>query len=216
MLTDMRAVVDGARWRCDGSAICAAPAVLMFVLLLAGTGCGGARPYRAMAKAASSEESVHAQVSDDRLKVALREALLASDAAAVVHVTPYVYMGHVYLVGFVDGAAQRQKLTDAAQAVGGVRSVDTYLPDRPTESQTANDIEIEGKVKAALALDRERITQIDIDVLAGHVVLLGVVSGQSDIDSAVAAARGVDGVTGVTTFLLLPEEGYEKPLRLLR
>jgi osmotically-inducible protein OsmY len=191
-------------------------AVLLLAVLLGSAGCGGARPYRAMAKAASSEENVHAQVTDDRLKIALREAVLANDPDAEIHVTPYVYMGHAYLVGFVDGAAERQKLTDAAQAVQGVRSVDSYLPDAPAGSTAASDVELEGKVKAALALDRERVTQIDLDVLAGHVVLLGVVSGQSEIDTAVTAARGVDGVTGVTSFLLLPEEGYEKPLRLLR
>jgi hyperosmotically inducible protein len=191
-------------------------AALWVFALLVSTGCGGARPYRAMAKAASSEESVHAQVSDDRLKVALREAVLASDPAAEIHVRPYVYMGHAYLVGFVDGAAERQKLINTAQAVAGVRSLDSYLPDRPAESQTASDVEKDGEVKAALALDHERVTQIDQEVLAGHVVLLGVVSSQSEIDTAIAAARGVDGVTGVTSFLLLPEEGYEKPLRLLR
>jgi osmotically-inducible protein OsmY len=184
--------------------------------LLAAAGCGGMRPYRAMAKAASSEESVHAQVGDDRLKMSLREAILASDAAAEVHVTPYVYMGHAYLVGFVDSAAARQKLTDAAQGVAGLRSLNTYLPDQPAESQTASDLSWEGKVKTALALDRERVTQIDVQVLGGDVVLLGVVSDQTTIDSAVAAAQGVSGVTGVTNFLLLPEAGYEKPLRLLR
>ena len=193
-----------------GAAICSV------ALLLAGAGCGGARPYRAMAKAASSEESVPAQVGDDRLKLALREALLSSDATAAVHVTPYVYMGHAYLVGFVDGAAQRQRLTDAARAVAGVRSLDTYLPDQPAESETASDFAMKGEVKAALAVERDRVTQIDVEALAGHVVLLGVVSGQAAIDAAVAAAQGVSGVTGVTTFLLVPEGEYEKRLQLLR
>ena len=213
MLTDARTAADGARrrWAPPGAA-----ALGVFVVLAGSAGCGGARPYRAMAKAASSEESARAQAGDDKLKVALREAVLASDPAAEVHVTPYVYMGHAYLVGFVDGAAERQKVTAAAQAVPGVRSLDTYLPDQPATSQTASDLDIEGKVKAALALGGERVTQIDIDVLAGEVVLLGVVASQSDIDSAITAAQGVSGVTGVKSFLLLPEEGYEKPLRLLR
>lgn len=213
MCTDARTVCGGARLRWVGRG---AAALAVFALLAGGAGCGGARPYRAMAKAASSEESARAQAGDDQLKLALRRAVLTSDPAAEVHVTPYVYMGHAYLVGFVDGAPQRQNLTDAAQAVPGVRSLDTYLPDRPAASQTASDLEIEGKVKAALALDGERVTQIDIDVLAGEVVLLGVVSDQSAIDAAIAAAQGVGGVTGVKSFLLLPEAGYEKPLRILR
>ena len=77
-------------------------------------------------------------------------------------------------------------------------------------------LEITGEVKAALGLGGDRVTQIDLEVLAGHVVLLGVVADQAAIDTAVNAAQGVNGVTGVTNFLLLPEEGYEKPLRLLR
>lgn len=196
--------------------LAAAGSVPLALMLLTGAGCGGARPYRAMAKAASSEENVHAQVADDRLKASLREALLTTDAAAAVHITPYVYMGHAYLVGFVDSAGQRQAVAAAAHGVEGVRSLDIYLPDRPAESQTASDLAIEGEVKATLALDRDRVTQIDVEVLAGQVVLLGVVSSQEAIDSAVAAAHGVHGVTGVTTFLLLPEPEYEKRLRLLR
>lgn len=216
MPTDSRNPIDRARRQPRRSGVHAPVRICAAALLLAAAGCAGIRPYRAMAKAASSEESVHAQVGDDRLKMALREALLTSDAGAAVHVTPYVYMGHGYVVGFVDGATQRQKLTDAAQGVAGLRSLNTYLPDQPADSQTVSDLGLEGEVKAALKLDRERVMQIDVNVLAGDVVLLGVVSDQTAIDSAVAAAQGVSGVTGVTNFLLLPEEGYEKPLRLLR
>jgi osmotically-inducible protein OsmY len=186
------------------------------LLLLASTGCGGFRPYRRMAKAATSEENVGAQVDDQRLKTSLREAILTTDAAAALEVTPYVYMGHGYLVGFVSGDAQRQSLVAAAQRVSGLRSLDTYLPDQPADSQTTSDFAIKGEVKAALAVGLNRVTQIDLEVLAGQVVLLGVVSDQGAIDSAVAAAQGVSGVTGVTNFLLLPEAQYEKALRPLR
>jgi osmotically-inducible protein OsmY len=124
-------------------------------------------------------------------------------------------MGHAYLVGFVSSVAERQSMVSAAQAVAGVRSVTTYLPQQPATSQTATDLEIEGEVKAALAARGDRVTQIDLAVLAGHVVLLGVVADQAAIDAAVSAAQSVSGVTGVTTFLLLPEQGYEKRLRVL-
>jgi osmotically-inducible protein OsmY len=191
---------------------CLAGAVL---LLSAGCGGGGFRPYRRMAEAAASEENVGAQVGDQRLKTSLREALLTADASSVLHVSPYVYMGHGYLVGFVSGDAQRQTLIAAAQGVAGLRSLETYLPEDPGTSETTSDFTIKGEVKAALALGFNRITQIDIEVLAGQVVLLGVVSDQQAIDSAVAAAQGVSGVTGVTNFLLLPEAQYEKALRPL-
>jgi len=194
----------------------AARGVALAALLVFLTGCGGVRPYREMAKAASSEESAPAQADDLHLKVTLRETLLATDPDAAIHVTPYVYMGHAYLVGFVTGPAQAQALSAAVQNVAGVRSLDTYLPNRPPDSQTMSDLSIKAAVKAVLAVGGDRVMQIDLDVLAGHVVLLGVVADQQAIDTAVAAAQGVNGVTGVTNFLLLPEPEYEKRLRLLR
>jgi osmotically-inducible protein OsmY len=185
------------------------------LLLLTATGCGGFRPYRRMAQAAASEENIGAQVSDQRLKTSLREAVLTTDSSAVLHVSPYVYMGHGYLVGFVSSDAQRQSLIAAAQGVAGLRSLDTYLPNEPADSPTASDFAIKGQVKAALALGLNRVTQIEIEVLAGQVVLLGVVSDQEAVNSAVSAAQEVSGVTGVTNFLLLPEAQYEKALRPL-
>jgi hypothetical protein len=46
--------------------------VLMLPLALAALGCGGARPYRAMAKAATSEESVFTQAQDKRCAMHIR------------------------------------------------------------------------------------------------------------------------------------------------
>ena len=189
-----------------------APLALPMLMTLAGIGCGGARPYRLMARAASSEESVRTQIDDQRLKRSIREALLSNDPSEGFHITPYVYMGHAYLVGFVDSDARRQSTIAAVQGIEGMRSLDTYLPQRPTNgSSSVDDVTTKGEVKAALALDPNQVvTRIDREVLDGHVVLLGVVNSQQTIDSAVAHAQGASGVTGVTNFLLLPEAEYEK------
>jgi hypothetical protein len=93
--------------------------------LLVAAGCGGARPYRAMAKAASSEENVFSQAEDHRLALRVREAILADDPSRVISVTPYAYMGHVYLVGFVSDAAEGARLESIANSVAGVRTLDT-------------------------------------------------------------------------------------------
>lgn len=184
---------------------------LAVLALTATSGCGGMRPYRAMAKAASSEESAFSQASDDRLKIRVRESLVT---AGLIHVTPYVYMGHVYLVGHVDSPQQADQAVAAVRAMSGVRSVDTYLP--PTQagggaSGMASDVEIEAKVKSALAVSGDEVMmRIDMQVVYGTVVLLGVVANQQAIDTAVSRAQSVSGVTGVTNFLLLPEQGYER------
>ena len=97
--------------------------------------------------------------------------------------------------------------------VAGVRSVDGYLPVRTGtgRERSADDLRLQAEVKAAIGIDRdERLTRVDIDVLAGHAVLLGVVSSPEAIDAVAATAGGVPGITGVTNFLLLPEAGYER------
>lgn len=183
---------------------------LLAVLLIVTTGCGGApRPYRAMARAATSEEDVFAQAQDKELKIQLHEALLARGESPLA-ITPYVYMERGFVVGFVGDAAERDVVLSAAQGVEGLRSLQSYLPDRPTTSSTTADVATKANVKAALAPHPEiGVTHVDIEVLDGHAVLLGVVGSEKARESAVAAAAGASGVKGVTNFLLLPEPGYE-------
>ena len=194
--------------------------VTLMPLPLAGCG-GGVRPYRAMAKAAASDESVQAQAKDKRLSVQVGEALAAIDAAAVVHVSPHVYMDRVFLVGFVDSEDERSRLEAAARGVEGVRDVDGYLPVRSPDtgswtSATMNDAELKAELTAALAADlRTAKLRVDTEVVAGHIVLLGVVGSDSERDAAEQVAKGIVSPDQVTSFLLLPEPGYEKPLRPL-
>ena len=178
--------------------------------LFTAVGCGGARPYRAMAKAASSEESVFSQAEDNRVALRVREAILADDPSRVISVTPHCYMGRVYLVGFVKDVDEGARLESIANSVAGVRSVDSYLPVRPASASTVGDEELKAKVKAAMALEPGEVAmRIETEALAGHVVLLGVVASQDAVASAGARARTVVGVTGVTNFLIVPEAEYE-------
>ena len=182
---------------------------LLAVLLIVTAGCGGARPYRAMARAATSEEDVFAQVQDKELKIQLREALAARGESPLA-ITPYVYMERGFVVGFVGDGAERDGVLSAAQGVPGLRSLQSYLPDRPATSSIVDDVAAKANVKAALVPHPEiGVTHVDIEVLDGHVVLLGVVGSEEARESAVTAAAGVSGVKGVTNFLLLPEPDYE-------
>lgn len=142
-------------------------------------GCGGGvRPFRAMAKAAASEESVETEANDKRLSLQIREALVATDAAAVAHVSPHVYMDRVFLVGFVESEDQRSRLQAAANGVEGVREVNGYLPVRSTDDEswakaTMRDTELKTELTAALAADlRTPKLRVETEVVAGHIVLL--------------------------------------------
>ncbi|HTF33805.1 MAG TPA: BON domain-containing protein [Myxococcota bacterium] len=185
-------------------------------------GCGGGvRPYRAMAKAAASEESVEAQANDKRLLLEVRKALAETDAAAVVHVSPHAYMDRVFLVGFVESEDQRSRLEAAAKGVEGVREVDGYLPVKSADPEswtaaTMRDAELKTELTAALAADmRTAKLRVDTEIVAGHIVLLGVVGSESERDAAIRVAEKIADADHVTSFLLLPDPDYEKRLRLL-
>jgi hyperosmotically inducible protein len=181
--------------------------------LVALAACSDVQPYRRGPRAARRERKPVTRVDDQLLVERVRSALGKSDQLAGADITPYVYMGHVFLVGPVAHSDQQDEATRAVQDLDGVRSVEAYLPVRSGDAKAvsggAGDGAIQAKVKGALALAGQPVSRVDLQVLDGHVVLLGVVKSQEAVSTATTAARSVSGVTGVTTFLLLPEPGYE-------
>ena len=165
---------------------------------------------RAMARTAQSEETVFSQAEDHRLKTSMREAILAEDSKLVFSVTPYAFMGHAYLVGFVDSPDVAERLQERVRGLTGVRSVDAYLPTKPSDRSKVDDAEIEARLKEALVLDTGQVSsRIESKSLAGRVVMLGVVASPEAVTDAEDRVRNLKGVTGVTNFLLVPAEGYE-------
>jgi len=176
-------------------------------------GCGGARPYAAMARAARSQESLAARLEDRAMKAEIIANLMEDGAVGRAGVTPYVYMGHAFLVGSVRTPAQRDAATADAWRVEGVRSVEVYLPQtrgKRSAARTAADAELKAKLKGRLSLDPALATRVDLEVIDGHAVLLGVVPSQEAVRSAGTVAQGTGGIIGVTNFLLVPEERSER------
>jgi hyperosmotically inducible protein len=142
--------------------------------------------------------------------MSMREAIVAEDREAALAVTPYSFMGHVYLVGFVDSPDTAARLQERVRGLSGVRTVDAYLPTKPAGRSKVDDVEIKARLKEALVTDIHQVSsRIESESLAGHAVLLGVVASPEAVTDAGNRARGVQGVTGVTNFLLVPEEEYE-------
>jgi osmotically-inducible protein OsmY len=187
-------------------------AIVLTVIPL--TGCPGAK-YKAMADAAQSELSPMTLARDDRHKIQLHQALVVDQGFSGL-LSVYVFMDRAYLVGRVDGPEQADALLRTARTAAGIRSVEGYLPVKQpaakdnTEGSTASDVTLKTQIKAALALEPEVVTsRVNIEVLDGQAVLLGVVSGDNERLQAERAAAGVDGVKGLTNWLLLPESKYQ-------
>jgi osmotically-inducible protein OsmY len=183
------------------------------IVLFTLSGCGGAK-YKAMVDAAQSELSPRAIAQDDRHKLHLHEALVVEQGFSGL-ISAYVFMERAYLVGHVDRREQADALLRTARTIAGLRSVEGYLPLKPTGTDgssvnnTASDAALKAEIASSLALAPGVVTsRVHVEVLDGHVVLLGVVSGEDERLHAEAAAAGVKGVTGITNWLLLPEPQY--------
>jgi osmotically-inducible protein OsmY len=186
----------------------------LLAIMFALHGCGGARPYSAMHKAAESELSPPALAHDHRLKAELRTALVSEEGLAGLSLTPEVFMERGYVVGHVDTPAQADAVQRVARSVSGLRSVDVYLPvtqgQSTNESSIASDLALKAEIASALRLAPGVVaTRITTSVVDGHVVLLGVVSDEEERRRAASAVTAVNGVKGITNWLLLPESDYK-------
>ncbi len=177
----------------------------------------GFLPYRMMLEAARSPEKPLAFVHDKVLRLDLRKALVAADPDDAFSVSPYVYGGHAYLVGWVASDAERERVEAAARAVPGIRSLTSYLPIEPTGAAAPNETDelaLKTKIEEAITLDSDaHRANVSVDVLGTHAVLVGVVASGAAVQTAGEAARRTPGVSGVTSFLSVPEPGNEKLLQ---
>ena len=191
----------------------------LFLILLAAGWPGEVKaftPYRLLVQAAKSPEGVSVFVKDKRLRSQLHRALIVAVPEDTLSVSPYVWGSHAYLVGWVDDEEERSKLEEAARGVSGLVSVQVYLPIKP-KGEAAPSSTDELKLKVAVvqslvtAVGTEK-SNISVDVLGTHAVLVGVLGSADEVHAATKAAQNTAGVQSVTSFLSVPPSEDRKLL----
>lgn len=171
--------------------------LLLAASVLALSGLGGCAVY----SVPQDERTVGTMVDDSTIRTSIKTDLMQRDASDGYAVKVYSYAGRVFLVGEVPSSFRDPAVT-IARKVKGVRSVTTHWFD-PGTGNTADDLAISTKVRTNLIAEKAlSSTQIDHEVYGGHVVLLGMVRAQADVDRAVMVARSVGGVRSVTSYLI--------------
>jgi len=157
-------------------------------------------------KAARDERSVGTFMDDTATLGKIKYQLLQDDTVEGLDISVYVYTGKVYLVGVVERDKQKSQAIKIAKGVEGVKSVTTYIlnKNRVTVGKTVDDSAITAKVKAKMIEDKEmKSTQIDVETVLGHVVLLGIVSNKGDLNKAIRYAKSVENVSKVKSFVMV-------------
>jgi osmotically-inducible protein OsmY len=146
--------------------------------------------------------SLEEQTDDARIMGTIKDTLATKQgvgSALQVHV--FSHLGRVVVAGIVE--PRSPLAVDAvalARAVPGVRKVDpVFLPSRPSYPR---DLTISLKLDAKIVTDLSlRRSQLEWTVLAGTVVLTGVVDEAAKAARVVQHARSIDNVTAVRSFI---------------
>jgi len=176
--------------------------VLPLMLVVVLSGCS---PYVLAAKetygVATDPRSLATQATDTGVEVQIKTGLLASPVSGTSGIDVYCRQGVVVFVGMVPPGSQAGRAAvEIARQTPNVKRVETYfVSSRPSWE---NDLAIKEQIRAILIADPILVSgRVDIDVYAGHVVLVGVVESQAKAQKFVSDARSVSGVVAVTSYI---------------
>lgn len=173
---------------------------LLVALALVQTGCTTAVivAYQTLSDVRTMEEQHH----DARIMGTIKDELATkSGVGSALQIHVFSHLGRVVLAGVVEpGSKVGAEAVLVARAVEGVRKVDTvYLPARPSYPR---DLTISLKLDAKIVTDLDlRRAQVEWTVLAGTVVLSGVVDSDEKVKKVIEIARSIDNVTAVRSFI---------------
>lgn len=142
--------------------------------------------------------------NDKGISMSIEQKFLADDSVKYLDYDAYSYEGHVYIIGEYESRSQVDRAVEIAKSVKDVRTVTTYmLPKRASDHcGTTDNMGIYTSVKSKLVGDGDIwSTNVDIETIQCHVVLLGIVGSKKEITKAIAHAKSVDGVRKVKSYL---------------
>jgi hyperosmotically inducible protein len=151
-----------------------------------------------IAAQARADSSTKATIDDSMIHAKIDAALIADSLTKARQIDVEISKGVVQLNGVVDSEAAKNRATELAKGVAGVREVHNNLQvsnaSRATET-VVSDSMITTKVKAALIGDKTtKAYQIDVSTRDGVVQLSGFVDSAVAKTEAERLARTVKGV----------------------
>lgn len=150
---------------------------------------------------ATDERSVGTQASDTDIWGKIKKELAESKVKGTGSLNVFCRNGIVVMAGVVPkGSEAGTEAVRIARGVQGVRKVETYfLPSQPSRT---SDFEIGQKIHYKMVGDSDlKADQVDMAVIDGHVVLVGVVGSKAKVEKIIAIARATSGVKVVKSFI---------------
>ncbi len=165
--------------------------------------CRWLAPMLALLLSGCASHDVNARTvdssSDARACDSIRSAVLARDKSALTVLDILCRGDFVVIAGALPpDYTLAVAAVHIARKTPGVRRVETFFV--PRSERETSDSALAAKLRTAVARDDDGATT-DLTVVAGTVVLVGVVDDQAKADRLVTSVSGVPGVKGVKSFL---------------
>jgi hyperosmotically inducible protein len=139
-------------------------------------------------------------IDDSALTAQVKTALIGDPVTKARQINVETYRGVVQLGGFVDTAAEKDRATQVARSVGGVKDVrnDLRVSSPQSTGQAIDDAAVTTGVKAKLVGDPlTKAYHINVETQKGIVQLTGFVNSAEEKSRAGELARSVDGVASL-------------------
>ncbi|MCE2482642.1 MAG: BON domain-containing protein [Alphaproteobacteria bacterium] len=182
---------------------------------LAASGCAGAMigAGGATGYAVVQERSLGNAVDDTSIKFRINERLMSHDQRLWTKANLDVVEGRVLITGVVPAVADRDKATDLAWEVRGVREVLNELQVAPAGDAESfvRDASITAQLRFKVLTDRDIVAiNFTITTVNGIVYLLGIARSDAEHRRLVDHARNVGGVAKVVSHVLVTDDPRRK------
>lgn len=131
-----------------------------------------------------------------------------------LQITAYCYFGKLYLVGEYESQDQLKTIYECVDKVKNKRAVISrlYLKEESTPGDFFAEQSMATEIKAQLMVDYEVTSSpIDIEIVQGDVILLGVIADKEERDRILAHALNTEGVDRVVSYLYHSENAGPEP-----
>ncbi|XPV75917.1 MAG: BON domain-containing protein [Desulfovibrio sp.] len=168
---------------------------LVFAIFL--SGC--TLPY----SAAVDERPIKTQYRDTVAALEIKKEILEDDSLSILDFDVYSFLGRAYIIGEYENVSSVRKVQEIAANTQGIKYVHTYmLPQKETTCGFSDNVELAARIKKELIEDKQIwSTNITVNMVQCHVVLLGVVGSEKEITLAIQHARKFVDADKVKSFL---------------
>ena len=169
---------------------------------------------QSMYETAMDERTTEQQMLDAIIAGHAQAELYKNKDIAADQINTYCYFGKLYLVGEYNSQEQLRTIYECVDKVEGKRAVISrlYLRDEMDENDFFGDQAKSTELQAQLMADfKVASTPIEVDIVQGDIILLGVIADKEERDRIMAHAMSMDGVNRVISYLYHMENAGPEP-----